>query len=124
MLHLPPQAPQRSKKAKVNSNSPAKKLAVLDLKRATGIGIRMARLSVPWQRIREAIMTCDEDVLRTSDDVETVLACLPTEEEMRMLQVGHAPYSTACQPHCRPSLTRTTPSRDAGCCWPGARPHR
>jgi hypothetical protein len=72
----------------MNSGSPAKKLAVLDLKRATGIGIRMARLSVPWNQIREAIMICDEDVLKTSDDVETVLACVPSEDEFRMLQVG------------------------------------
>lgn len=71
----------------MNSTSPAKKLAVLDLKRATGIGIRMARLPAPWANIREAIMTCDEEVLKTSEDVETVLGCLPTDEEWRMLQV-------------------------------------
>lgn len=91
------QAPQRSKglKAKAENVGSTKKLAVLDLKRATGIGIRMARLPVPWVDIRDAILTCDEEVLRTCEDVQTVLACIPNEEEKRMLEV-HCGSGSVC----------------------------
>ncbi len=103
------QAPQRSKTLKGKAgNAGPKKLAVLELKRATGIGIRMARLPVPWCHVREAILTCDDKVLRAADDVETILACVPTDEENRMLEVRIAFSKLAFS--CLLAIMRILPS--------------
>ncbi|GAB4818742.1 hypothetical protein N2152v2_005788 [Parachlorella kessleri] len=85
------QAMQRKTEEKNGSSASAasprkaKQLAVLDLKRATGIGIRMARLAVPWQQIPAAAAALDPSVFRSSEDVQAVLQCLPTDDEAQML---------------------------------------
>ncbi|KAK9830554.1 hypothetical protein WJX72_012430 [[Myrmecia] bisecta] len=77
------QALQRTSLKK--ATTAAKKLAVLDLKRATAIGIRMSRLKVPWEHMRTAIVTLDGDAFRNADDVRTLLQCVPTDDERKML---------------------------------------
>eukprot|EP00891_Asterochloris_glomerata_P002244 jgi/Astpho2/2244/fgenesh1_pg.00040_%23_71_t len=65
---------------------PRRKLAVLELKRAENIGIRMSRLRVPWQQVEQAIIRLDPAVFHSLEDVETVLQCVPTEDEQKLLQ--------------------------------------
>ncbi|KAK9800865.1 hypothetical protein WJX73_002751 [Symbiochloris irregularis] len=79
------QANQARGVAQKAKGSTAKQLAVLELKRATTIGIRMARLRVPWEAVSIAIETLDPAVFCSAEDVHTVLACLPTEEERALL---------------------------------------
>ena len=45
----------------------------------------MARLAVPWQQIPAAAAALDPSVFRSSDDVQAVLQCLPTDDEAQML---------------------------------------
>ena len=40
---------------------------------------------MPWERMAEAVATLDGHAFQTADDVHTVLACLPTEDERAML---------------------------------------
>lgn len=61
-------------------------LAVLDLRRATGMGIRMARTRVPWREVPAAVAALDRAALSTADDVAAVLQCLPTSDEAAALQ--------------------------------------
>ncbi|KAI8466315.1 MAG: hypothetical protein J3K34DRAFT_460936 [Monoraphidium minutum] len=63
-----------------------KHVTVLDLKRCTAIGIRMARLRVPWQDAAAAVVSLDPAVLGSADDVATLLQCLPTDDERAALQ--------------------------------------
>ncbi|KAA6421764.1 MAG: formin domain containing, partial [Trebouxia sp. A1-2] len=78
------QAMQRS--ARRPASRARQKLAVLDLKRATAVGIRMSRLRVPWQRIPHAIIKLDFKAFQTADDVRAVLQCVPTQDEANLLQ--------------------------------------
>ncbi|BDA46913.1 probable formin-like protein 13 at C-terminar half [Coccomyxa sp. Obi] len=76
---------QQLKKAP-EKQSAVKQLAILELKRATAIGIRMAGLKVHWSKAAEAIMRLDAAVLAGADDARTVLACVPTAEERSMFE--------------------------------------
>lgn len=58
---------------------------MLDLKRATGIGIRMARLRVPWQQVPAAVAALDPAAFACAEDVVAVLQCAPSEDEAQML---------------------------------------
>ncbi|DBB05487.1 TPA: hypothetical protein ACH3X1_012444 [Trebouxia sp. C0004] len=78
------QAMQRS--AKRPASTARQKLAVLDLKRATAVGIRMSRLRVPWQSIPHAVIKLDSNAFQTADDVRAVLHCVPTQDEANLLQ--------------------------------------
>ncbi|KAL0049978.1 hypothetical protein WJX82_001917 [Trebouxia sp. C0006] len=78
------QAMQRS--AKRPASTARQKLAVLDLKRATAVGIRMSRLRVPWQKIPHAVIKLDSKAFQTADDVRAVLQCVPTQDEANLLQ--------------------------------------
>lgn len=63
-----------------------KKVSVLDMKRLTAIGIKIARLRVPWQEVRDAILRLDEKAFTTAEDIQAVLQCIPTDEEASALQ--------------------------------------
>ncbi|WIA23864.1 hypothetical protein OEZ85_013518 [Tetradesmus obliquus] len=63
-----------------------KQLNLLDLKRCTAVGIRMARLKVPWQGVGAAILSLDGTAFEGAEDIGTVLQCLPSEEEKGVLQ--------------------------------------
>ncbi|KAK9832732.1 hypothetical protein WJX81_005524 [Elliptochloris bilobata] len=62
-----------------------KQLAVLDLKRATAIGIRMSRLSLPWREMADAVRRLDPAALSSADAVHAVAACVPSADEARLL---------------------------------------
>ena len=53
--------------------APKKSLACLDLKRATGIGIRMSRLRCPWRQLAQAVADADPAVLASAEDVAAVM---------------------------------------------------
>jgi hypothetical protein len=67
-----------------------KQVTVLDLKRCTAIGIKMARLRVPWQAAADAILSLDAAAFEGAEDVATVMQCLPTEDERNTLQARGA----------------------------------
>lgn len=72
--------------AKSAASDKPKQVNLLDLKKCTGIGIRMSRLKVPWPDVAAAILSLDSRAFENADDVLTVLACLPTDEEKTILQ--------------------------------------
>eukprot|EP00879_Flechtneria_rotunda_P013653 GHRR01014263.1.p1 GENE.GHRR01014263.1~~GHRR01014263.1.p1 ORF type:complete len:984 (+),score=468.20 GHRR01014263.1:955-3906(+) len=59
---------------------------LLDLKKCTAIGIRMARLKVPWPDVGAAILALDPKAFAGADDIMTVQQCLPSEDEKGVLQ--------------------------------------
>lgn len=60
---------------------------ILELKKVTGIGIRMSRLKVPWQEVGDAIVALDSKALETAEDVQTIMACLPDADDKKKFQV-------------------------------------
>ena len=41
---------------------------------------------VPWQQVEQAIIRLDPAVFQSLEDVDTVLQCVPTEDEQKLLQ--------------------------------------
>jgi hypothetical protein len=68
------------------SARPTPRGGVLDLKRATAIGIRLSRLGLPWDMVPPAAAAADAELLGGAEGVHAVLQCLPSEEEMRVLR--------------------------------------
>ncbi|KAL4452499.1 hypothetical protein ABPG75_008161 [Micractinium tetrahymenae] len=61
-------------------------VAALDTRRATNIGILMARIRAPWQAVAAAVERLDPGVFASADDVRAVLQCAPSEDEMKLLR--------------------------------------
>ncbi|KAF6256854.1 formin homology 2 domain-containing protein [Scenedesmus sp. NREL 46B-D3] len=76
----------RSKNLDSKPSDKPKQVNLLDLKRCTAVGIRMARLKVPWQAVGCAILSLDGAAFEGADDIATVLQCLPSDEERAVLQ--------------------------------------
>ncbi|KAI8474711.1 MAG: hypothetical protein J3K34DRAFT_407096 [Monoraphidium minutum] len=76
---------QRAPRA-AKADAAPKQVTLLDLKRCTAIGIRMARLRVPWQAAADAILSLDSAAFEGAEDVSTLVQCLPTEDERGTLQ--------------------------------------
>jgi hypothetical protein len=77
----------RNKNLEAKPSDKPKQVNLLDLKRCTAVGIRMARLKVPWQSVGCAILSLDGAAFEGADDISTVLQCVPSEEEKGVLQV-------------------------------------
>jgi hypothetical protein len=77
----------RNKNLEAKPSDKPKQVNLLDLKRCTAVGIRMARLKVPWQAVGCAILSLDGAAFEGADDISTVLQCVPSEEEKGVLQV-------------------------------------
>ncbi|KAF8060333.1 FH6 [Scenedesmus sp. PABB004] len=76
----------RTKAADRGPSAAPKQVTLLDLKRCTAIGIRMARLKVPWPEVGAAILSLDGAALGSAEDVATVVQCLPTPDERTTLE--------------------------------------
>eukprot|EP01025_Chloroclados_australasicus_P042860 TRINITY_DN4558_c0_g1_i5.p1 TRINITY_DN4558_c0_g1~~TRINITY_DN4558_c0_g1_i5.p1 ORF type:complete len:1620 (+),score=228.53 TRINITY_DN4558_c0_g1_i5:277-5136(+) len=63
-----------------------RQLKVLDIKRATAIGILLNKFPVPWEKIRDTIITLDKNILKSADDVSTLLEMLPKEDEKAKIE--------------------------------------
>ncbi|KAL6780900.1 hypothetical protein ACKKBG_A08930 [Auxenochlorella protothecoides x Auxenochlorella symbiontica] len=61
-------------------------LAVLDLKLATAIGIRMSRLRAPWRAVPAAAAAFDPRLLASGEDVDALLHCIPTPDQAAALE--------------------------------------
>ncbi|KAL4450174.1 hypothetical protein ABPG77_010843 [Micractinium sp. CCAP 211/92] len=61
-------------------------VAALDTRRATNIGILMARIRAPWQAVAAAVGRLDPAIFASADDVRAVLQCAPTEDDMKLLR--------------------------------------
>ncbi|PRW57389.1 formin 20 isoform X2 [Chlorella sorokiniana] len=61
-------------------------VAVLDTRRATNIGIMMARLKAPWREVPAAVARLDPALFASADDVRAVLQCAPSEDEFKLLR--------------------------------------
>lgn len=79
---------QRAPKSAEKREAAPKQVTLLDLKKCTAIGIRMARLKVPWQQAADAILSLDPVAFASAEDVNTIVQCLPSDDERSMLQVG------------------------------------
>ncbi|EFN54922.1 hypothetical protein CHLNCDRAFT_134639 [Chlorella variabilis] len=74
-------------KVAVHAKKQAAAVAVLDTRRATNIGIRIARLSAPWQRVAAAVAALDpQQLLRSADDISAVRECVPRADELKLLR--------------------------------------
>eukprot|EP01025_Chloroclados_australasicus_P040382 TRINITY_DN4216_c0_g1_i1.p1 TRINITY_DN4216_c0_g1~~TRINITY_DN4216_c0_g1_i1.p1 ORF type:complete len:833 (-),score=101.21 TRINITY_DN4216_c0_g1_i1:1768-3951(-) len=63
-----------------------KKLKVLDIKRATTIGILLNKFPVPWHKIKYTAISLDSSIYTCADDVHALLDCLPKEEEINKIE--------------------------------------
>lgn len=61
-------------------------LVVLDLKHATAIGIRMARLKVGWRDAPAAAARYDVRLLQSTEDIDALLDCIPTQDQATALE--------------------------------------
>ncbi|KAK3282359.1 hypothetical protein CYMTET_9917 [Cymbomonas tetramitiformis] len=79
-------APTRQGGLKAGKKGNVQKVSLLSLKRATQIGILMSRLRVPWQEVAEAVLTLSSVAFTSEEDVETLIKCVPTDDEENILQ--------------------------------------
>ena len=59
---------------------------VLDVKRATAVGILMSRMRLNWKEMPRAIFTMSDDVFQSVEDAETLLNIIPTDDEVKLLK--------------------------------------
>lgn len=58
---------------------------VLDMRRATAVGITMSRLACSWQEARAAMYAMDAKVFPSAEEVAAVRKCLPSDDERERL---------------------------------------
>jgi hypothetical protein len=69
-------------------------LAVLDVQRATSVGVLMNKLHLPPARLSKAVFELDESFFVSRDEVDAILKCLPTADEIIKLM----PYMSGKRP--------------------------
>ncbi|QDZ24484.1 formin [Chloropicon primus] len=79
------------KKINLNRTKEAKKTVMaMDMKRATAVGISLAKFNVPQDTIIRGIIRLDGDIFMSSENVEAIIKCIPTDDEKKVLLSLHA----------------------------------
>ena len=78
------------KKVNLNRAKERKKTVLaMDMKRATAVGISLAKFNASQDDIVRAIVRLDDSVFKSSENVEAILKCVPTDEERKALLSLH-----------------------------------
>ena len=67
------------------TRAPRKSVVAMDMKRATAVGISLAKFGVSQDAILRAIMRLDESVFKSSEYVEAIIKCIPKDDERKVL---------------------------------------
>jgi hypothetical protein len=73
--------------AKAKAKSAAKKpssVTIIDQKRSLNISIQLAGLRMPFEQIKDALLTMDDEILKT-EQLEVISATVPTTKEIKLI---------------------------------------
>lgn len=78
------------KKVNLNKTRESRKTVIaMDMKRATAVGISLAKFNASQDAIIRAIIRLDDSVFKSSENVEAIIKCIPTDDERKMLLSLH-----------------------------------
>lgn len=80
-----------------------KKIVLVDPKRSFNLDITLSRFRASLEQIRDAILTCDENML-TEERLESLLKYCPTDEEFKAIK--HYKVKNKISLHCEFGLFR------------------
>ena len=77
------------KKLNLAKREPKKTIMAMDMKRATAVGISLAKFGMSQDEIIRAIIRLDDSVFKGSENIEAIMKCIPKDDEKKMLLSLH-----------------------------------